>query len=80
MSKTAAQLFQVPASTTYRHRQKLPLNNRVDRPNYFNFEEETYVASILQLLPDYGYNITPDVALQLAAEYLESLKLSRRPG
>ena len=79
-SKMAAKLFQVPASTIRRHRQKPSINSRIGRPNYLNFEEEAYFVSILQLLPEYGFSVTSDVALQLAAEYFESLKLSHRPG
>ena len=48
----AAKLFQVPASTIHRHRQKPSINSRAGRPNYLKFEEETYFVSILQLLPE----------------------------
>ena len=76
----AAKLFQIPASTICQHRQKPSTNSRVDCPNYLNFEEETYFVSILQLHTECGFSITPDVALELTAEYFESLKLSHRPG
>ena len=76
--KIAARLFQVPASTIRRHRRKPSLNNRVGHPNYLSVEEEeeAYFVSILQLLPEYGFSVTRDVALQLAAEYFQLLKLS----
>src|SRR5689334_11032138 len=79
-SKTAAKKFNVPASTIRRHRRCPLLNARVGRPTYLTSDEETYFVSILKLLPDYGFNVTAEIALQLANDYCQSLGLSHYPG
>ncbi|CAF4207862.1 unnamed protein product [Rotaria magnacalcarata] len=42
--------------------------------------EELYFVSLLQLLPEYGFHVSREIALQLATEYCQSLGLSYRPG
>jgi hypothetical protein len=79
-SKTAARKFNVPASTIRRHRRVLSLKDRVGRPSYLTNEEEKYFVSIVQLLPDYGFNASREIALQLATDYCLSLGLSHHPG
>ena len=79
-SKTAATKFHIPASTIRRHRCNPSLKAHIGRSTYLTHSEEAYLVSILQLLPDYGFNATKKVALQLANDYLESLGLEYRPG
>ncbi|CAF1494231.1 unnamed protein product, partial [Rotaria magnacalcarata] len=63
-SKTAAEIFYVPASTIRRLRGESSLRSHVGRPSYLSNDEELYFVSLLQLLPKYG----------------QSLGLSYRPG
>ncbi|CAF3852606.1 unnamed protein product [Rotaria sp. Silwood1] len=79
-SKTAAEMFHVPASTIRRHRREPSLKSHVGRPSYLSNDEEAYFVSLLQLLPEYGFHVSREIALQLATEYCESLGLSYRPG
>ncbi|CAF1431536.1 unnamed protein product [Rotaria magnacalcarata] len=92
-SKTTAEIFHVPASTIRRHRGESSLRSHVGRPSYFTLKnlkrltrrvlsngEELYFVSLLQLLPEYGFHVSREIALQLATEYCQSLGLSYRPG
>jgi hypothetical protein len=79
-SKTAGKIFHVPASTIRRHRRDDSLNDRVGRPTYLTNEQESYFVSMLQLLPQYGFHTTGEVALKLANDYCRSLKLSHQPS
>ena len=79
-SKTAAKTFNVPASTIRRHRLNAVIRPRIGRPSYFSDDQESYFVSILQLLPDYGFKVSRDVALELAKEYCLSLGLNHCPG
>src|SRR5579871_1270809 len=79
-SKAAAKRFNVPASTIRRHRQDPSLRSRIGRPSYLTNTEEDYFVALLQLLPDYGFEVTCEVALKLASDYFKSLGLSDKPG
>lgn len=79
-SKAAAIQFKVPASTIRQHRREVSLQPRVGRPSYFTQDQESHFVSLLKLLPDYGFQVSKDLALQLAAEYFESLALPSNPG
>jgi hypothetical protein len=63
-SKSAAKQYNVPASTIRRHRQNPSLRNKIGRPSYLSSVEESYFVALLQLLPDYGIQITCEVALK----------------
>jgi hypothetical protein len=65
-SKTASINFNVPASTIRQHRREPSLNIRAGHPSYLTPEQETYLVSLLKLLPDYGFEVTKDLALRLA--------------
>ncbi|CAF4160595.1 unnamed protein product [Rotaria sordida] len=79
-SKEAANFYHVPASTIRRHRRNRSLRSRIGRPSYLSSNEESYFVALLQLLPDFGFPITCDVALKLANDYFKSLGLSDNPG
>ena len=79
-SKLAGKLYNIPASTIRRHRRNPFLRNRIGRPSYLSSNEESYFVSMLQLLPEIGFQITSEVALRLAKDYFESLNLSDNPG
>jgi hypothetical protein len=78
-SKDAAIKFNVPASTIRQHRRELSLNVRAGRPSYLTSDKENYFVSLLKLLPEYGFDVTKDLALQLAADYFKSLDLTTQP-
>ncbi|CAF3360010.1 unnamed protein product [Rotaria socialis] len=79
-SKAASIEFKVPASTIRQHRREPTLNIRAGRSSYLNSDEESHFVSLLQLLPEYGFDVAKNLALQLAAEYFESLKFTTQPG
>jgi hypothetical protein len=79
-SKAASIKFNVPASTIRQHRRQTNLNNRAGRPSYLTSIQEDHFVSLLELLPDYGFEITKDVALELAADYFHSLNINIKPG
>ena len=79
-SKAAAKLYNVPASTIRRHRRGPSVRSRIGRPSYLSNTEENYFVALLQLLPDYGFPVTCDVALKLSSDYFKSLGLSDNPG
>ncbi|CAF1970549.1 unnamed protein product [Rotaria magnacalcarata] len=56
-SKTAAEIFYVPASTIRRLRGESSLRSHVGRPSYLSNDEELYFVSLLQLLPKYGQSL-----------------------
>ncbi|CAF3056006.1 unnamed protein product [Rotaria sp. Silwood2] len=68
-SKAAAIDFNVPASTIRQHRREPSLNIRTGRPSYLTSDQENHFVSLLKILPDYGFDVTKDLALQLAADY-----------
>jgi hypothetical protein len=74
-SKTAATTFYVPASTIRQHRREPSLNIRAGRRSYLTSEEENHFVALLKVLPDYGFDVTKDVALELATDYFESLSI-----
>ncbi|CAF4587878.1 unnamed protein product [Rotaria magnacalcarata] len=78
-SKSAAKLYNVPASTIRRHRRNRSLKNRIGRLSYLTTSEESYFVALLQLLPDFGIQPTGEVALKLANDYFKSLGLSDNP-
>src|ERR1700722_14289213 len=79
-SKTAANHYNVPASTIRRHRRNSSLRSRVGRPSYLSTTEESVFVALLQILPDCGFQVTCEVALQMANDYFKSLGLSHCPG
>ena len=79
-SKTASIKFNIPASTIREHRREPCINLRVGRPSYFTSYQEIHFVYLLKLLPDYGFDLTRDLALQLAAEYSQCLGLALSPG
>lgn len=79
-SKAAAIKFNVPASTIRQHRREPTLNIRVGRSSYLTTDQESYFVSLLQILPEYGFEVTKSLGLQLAAEYFESLGFTIQPG
>ena len=79
-SKTASKKFNVPASTIRRHRQNPLLRVNAGRPAYLTTDEELHFVSILKLLPNYGFHITKEKALELAHDYCRSLGLTHQPG
>lgn len=78
-SKTASIKFHVPASTIRQHRRNPFLNIRAGRPSYLTLEQENHLVSLLKL-PDYTFDATKDVALELAADYFQSLNINIKPG
>lgn len=79
-SKAASKKYNVPASTIREHRRKPSLNIRAGRPLYLTSDQENHLVFLLKLLPDYGFEVTKDVALQLSADYFKSLDLAVHPG
>ncbi|CAF2615455.1 unnamed protein product [Rotaria sp. Silwood2] len=79
-SKTTGKKFNVPASTIRRHRRNHSLKADGGRQTYLTSDEEAYFVSILQLLPDFGLNVSSETTLQLANDYCQSLGLSHHPG
>ena len=79
-STGGAKTFKVPASTIREHRRNPPLNHRIGRPSYLALDQETHFVSLLKLLPEYGFDVTKDLALQLITEYFQSLYLTSTPG
>ncbi len=62
-SKTEAKKCNAPATTIRRHRCDRTWKPRIGRPAYLKIDEESYLVSILQLLPDGGFNLSREVAL-----------------
>ncbi|CAM2709670.1 unnamed protein product [Rotaria socialis] len=79
-SKAASIAFKVPASTIRQHRREPTLNIRAGRSSYLNSDEESHFVSLLELLPEYGFDVTKNLVLQMTAEYFESLKFTTQPG
>ncbi|CAF2213378.1 unnamed protein product, partial [Rotaria magnacalcarata] len=80
MDSNAASIeVKVPASTIRQHRREPTLKIRAGRSSYLNSNEESHLVSLLQLLPEYGFDVTKNLALQLAAEYFESLEFTTQP-
>ncbi|CAF1496473.1 unnamed protein product, partial [Adineta steineri] len=79
-SNAASIQFNVPPSTIRQHRREPLLNIRVGRSSYLTPEQETYLVALLKLLPDYGFEVTKGLALQLAGDYFKSLDLKTEPG
>ncbi|CAF4249513.1 unnamed protein product, partial [Rotaria magnacalcarata] len=79
-SKSAAKHYNVPASTIRRHRREPSLNVRLGRPSYLSNLQECYFVGLLQLLPEFGFQVTCEVALKLAKDYFKSLGISNTPG
>jgi hypothetical protein len=79
-SQAASIEFNVPASTIRQHRRQRNLNIRAGRPSYLTSLQEDHFVSLLKLLPDYGFSVTKEVALELAADYFQSLNTNMKPG
>lgn len=78
-SVEAFKAFNVPARTIRSHRQTPSQKYGAGRHRYLNDEQEDYLLSLIKLLPEYGFTITNDVALQLAAEYMKLIGSSFVP-
>ena len=76
--KTTAKTFYVLASTIRHRRRNHLLKVGVGRPAYLTKDEKAFV-SMLQLLPDYGFKASKDIALQLENHYCQSLELEHHP-
>ena len=61
-SKSAAENFNIPASTIRHHRQNPCLRSKRGRPSYLTPTEESYFVTLLGLLPEYGFQVTHNVA------------------
>ena len=79
-SKAASIKFNVPASTIREHRREPSISIHIGRPSYLTSDQETHFVSLLKLLPDYGFDLTKDLTLQLAAEYFQCLGIAVSPG
>ena len=79
-SKTASNEFHVPASTIRQHRRHPNLKIRRGRPSYLTHEQEAHFVSLLKLLPDYGFDVDKNTAIELAVDYFSSLKINTKPG
>ena len=72
-SKAASAVYNVPASTIRQHRRQPFLNGRRGRLSYLTPDQENYLVSLFKLLPDYGFEVTKDLALQLSLDYFNPL-------
>ena len=79
-STVTAKSSNVPASTICEHRRNPPLNYLVGLPSYSSPNQEVHFVSLLKLLPEYRFDVTKDLALQLATEYFQSFYLTITPG
>ncbi|CAF1296165.1 unnamed protein product [Rotaria magnacalcarata] len=79
-SKAASIAFKVPASTIRQQHREPTLNIRAGRISYLNSDEESHFVSLMHLLPEYGFDATKNIVLQLAAEYFGSLEFTTQPG
>ena len=71
-------MFQL--SKIRQHRREPNLNVRAGHPSYLTSDQENHFVSLLKLLPDYGFDVTKDLALQLSANYFKSLDLTTQSG
>ncbi|CAF2237743.1 unnamed protein product [Rotaria magnacalcarata] len=79
-SKAASIAFKVPASTIRQQHREPTLSIRAGRISYLNSDEESHFVSLMHLLPEYGFDATKNIVLQLAAEYFGSLEFTTQPG
>lgn len=70
--RTAAKRSNVPASTIRRHRRDSSLRPHVGRLCYLTSDQETYLLSVFKLLPEYGFSLSAQVALQLTNDYCKA--------
>jgi hypothetical protein len=68
--------FEVPARTIRSHRQAPSQKIGAGRHRYLNDEQAEHLVSLFKLLPDFGFTVSADVALQLAGEYMKSIGIS----
>jgi hypothetical protein len=78
-SADAAKEYNVPARTIRAHRQMPLLKIGAGRSRYLTDDQENYLVSLFQVLPDFGFSLTADIALKLASDYMKSLGLSDAP-
>ena len=77
----ALKTFNVLASIIFEYQRNPPLNYRVGRPSCLSLNQEVHlVSSSLKLLPEYGFDVTKDLALQLIIDYFQPLYLIITPG
>lgn len=79
-SRTASIKFNVPASTVREHRRDPSINIRSGRPSYLSIEQEAHFVCLLKLLPEYGFDLTMDLTLQLASDFFQHIGLPTQPG
>ena len=79
-SIAAAKKFNVPKRTIRSHRQQPPNEIGAGRNRYLDNNQEEFLLSLFKLLPEYGFRITASLALELSADYFQSVGLSNKPG
>ena len=67
-STAAAKKFNVPARTIRSHRQISLQKIGTGRPRYLDDDEENYLVSIFQILPNYGFSLTADTVINISCE------------
>ncbi|CAF1470554.1 unnamed protein product, partial [Rotaria magnacalcarata] len=70
----------VSERTVRSHRQNADQKFGGGRSRYLNDEQECYLLSLFNLLPEYGFKTAADVALTISNEYFKSIGLSFIPG
>jgi hypothetical protein len=75
----AARIYNVPERTIRAHRQMPLLKIGAGRSRYLTDDQENYLVSLFQVLPDFGFSLTADIALKITSEYMKSLGLSNGP-
>jgi hypothetical protein len=76
----ASKAFKIPTRTIRSPRQAPSQKYGTGRHHYLNDEQEDYLLSLIKVLPEYGFTLTNDVALQLAIEYIKLTGSSSIPG
>jgi hypothetical protein len=78
-SAEAAKRFNVPERTVRAHRQ-MPLQKiGAGRRRYLNDDQENHLVLLFQVLPDYGFALTADIAIKISSDYMKSLGIAAEP-
>lgn len=67
------------AKTIRSHRQVSLQKLGNSRGHYLSGDQESYIVSLSQILPDYGFEITADVAINILEDFMESFDLTYIP-
>jgi hypothetical protein len=78
-SAEAAKKYNVPERTIRAHRQKPLQKVGAGRSRYLTDDQENDLVFLFQVLPDYGFAVTADLAIKIASDYLKHLGLSVTP-